>query len=361
MIHRRVRAGPPGLSRCRLLIGGDHQQGAHAVKIAPAYRHAVVHVLDASGRRRDGALKSPEQRDAYACADRADQERLRKAQRAEREDKPMLPLAEARRRRTPLDWSGYDPPKPSFLGVRVFDPYPLAELVPFIDWSPFFHTWELKGTYPRIFENPTWGARAKELFDDARRLLQRIVDEGRLTARAAMGFYPAASQGDDILIYTDQTRSKVRATSTQPCAAEPETADQPNQLLADFVAPPRPGCPLPRLVTVHRRHRHRAVLEEFERGPRRLQLVMTKALADRLRGAGGGVHRKAREEWGYGRDEALASRTSSASGIAASVRPRDIRPAPTTRRSGPCSTCSRPRRRSACTSRRASPCTPPRR
>ena len=292
-----------------LLIGGATTSKAHtAVKIAPAYRHAVVHVLDASRAVGvAGALKSPEQRDAYAIQNRADQERLRRAHAAEREDKPMLPLAEARRRRTAIDWSGYDPPRPSFLGVRVFDPYPLAELVPFIDWSPFFHTWEMKGTYPRIFENPTWGARARELFDDAQRLLQRIVDEGRLSARAAMGFFPAASQGDDILIYGDATRTKVRATFHTLRQQNQKPADQPNQALADFVAPARTGLPDHLgLFTVTAGIGIEPLLAEFERDHDDYSSIMTKALADRLAEAlAEALHRKAREEWGYGKDEAL--------------------------------------------------------
>ena len=292
-----------------LLIGGATTSKAHtAVKIAPAYRHAVVHVLDASRAVGvTGALKSPEQRDAYAAQNRADQERLRQAHAAEREGKPMLPLAEARRRRTPLDWSGYDPPHPSFLGVRVFDPYPLAELVSFIDWSPFFHTWELKGTYPRIFDNPTWGARAKELFDDAQGLLRRIVDEGRLTARAALGFFPAASQGDDILIYADQTRSKVGATFHTLRQQNQKPADQPNQALADFIAPAPTGLPdYLGLFTVTAGIGIEPLLEEFEHDHDDYSSIMTKALADRLAEAlAEALHRKAREEWGYGRDEAL--------------------------------------------------------
>src|SRR5207244_1928349 len=114
--------------------------------------------------------------------------KLRREHADKRGARPLLGLDEARRRRTPIDWAGYSIPVPSFTGVRVLDPVPLSEIVPFIDWSPFFHTWELKGTYPRIFENPQWGGRARELFDDAQKLLSRLVDEQRLTARAVYGF-----------------------------------------------------------------------------------------------------------------------------------------------------------------------------
>ena len=219
----------------------------------------------------------------------------------------MLPLPEARRRRTPLDWAGYDPPRPSFLGVRTFDPYPLAELVPYIDWSPFFHTWELKGTYPRIFENPAWGARAKELFDDAQRLLQRIVGGNLLTARAAMGFFPANSVGDDILVYTDETRTKVRAAFHTLRQQNQKPPDQPNQALADFVAPAQTGVPdYLGLFAVTTGIGIEPLLEEFARDHDDYGSIMTKALADRLAEAlAEALHRKAREEWGYGRGEAL--------------------------------------------------------
>jgi 5-methyltetrahydrofolate--homocysteine methyltransferase len=254
-----------------------------------------------------GALKSQEQREAFVAENRAAQQALRKSHAAGREDKPLLPIAEARKRRTPIDWAGYVPPKPSFVGVRTFDPYPLGDLVPYIDWSPFFHAWELKGTYPRIFENAAWGARAKELFDDAQALLRRIVAEGRLTARAAMAFFPAAADGDDIVLYGDDARAKAVATlhTLRQQNAKPE--GQPNQALSDFVAPAGSGlADYLGLFAVTAGIGIESLIAEFERDHDDYSSIMAKALADRLAEAlAEALHRRAREEWGYGRGEAL--------------------------------------------------------
>ena len=193
--------------------------------------------------------------------------------------------------------------------MRVFDPYPLAELVPFIDWSPFFHTWELKGTYPRIFENPTWGARAKELFDDAQRLLQRIVDEGRLTARGGDGLLPRERRRATTSSSTPTRRGRRCARPSTPCASRTRSRrTSPNQALADFVAPrAERACPTTSaLFAVTAGIGIEPLLEEFERDHDDYSSIMTKALADRLAEAlAEALHRKAREEWGYGRGEAL--------------------------------------------------------
>src|SRR5262245_2478768 len=180
MVHVASEMERQGLA-LPLLIGGATTSKAHtAVKIAPAYGQPVVHVLDAS--RAVGVvagLKNPQQRAALDAENRREQERLRDQYREREAARRYLPLAEARQRRTPLDWTSYQPPRPDFLGARLLERQPLAELVPYIDWSPFFATWELRGTYPRIFDNPSWGARARELFQDAQALLARIVREGR--------------------------------------------------------------------------------------------------------------------------------------------------------------------------------------
>ncbi len=293
-----------------LLIGGATTSKAHtAVKIAPAYPHAVVHVLDASRAVGVvGQLKDPAERSRFVEANRREQEKIREQHRAEAAARPLLPLAEARRRRTPLDWSSYRPPRPSFTGLRVFDAWPLAKLVPFIDWSPFFHTWELKGTYPRIFENPTWGARARELFDDARRLLDRIVGERLLTAQAVMGFFPASAEGDDIVAFADERRRGVRATFRTLRQQADKPAAQPEQALADFVAPAETGLAdylgafaVTAGVGVDR------LVAEFDRDHDDYNAIMAKALADRLAEAlAEALHKRAREEWGYGRDEGLS-------------------------------------------------------
>src|SRR5512139_1953197 len=172
-----------------LLIGGATTSRAHtAVRIAPAYRGPVVHVLDAS--RAVGVvsqLKSEEKRPAFDAENRREQERLRGEHQARRSEKPLLPLDEARRRRTRIDWTSYAPPQPCFRGPRELDDVPLAELVPYVDWTPFFSVWELRGTYPRIFENPVWGARAREAFDDAQATLNGLLEGRRLKAHAVYG------------------------------------------------------------------------------------------------------------------------------------------------------------------------------
>ena len=244
------------------------------MKIAPTYSHPVVHVLDAS--RAVGvaaALKSPEQRKKLDAQNRAEQERLRQKHRDKAAERPLLTLEEARQRRPRLDWESYVPPVPAFTGPRVLDRFPLAEIVPYIDWSPFFATWELRGTYPRIFENEVWGARAKELFDDAQALLARIVDEGRLTARAVYGFFPANAVGDDIELYADESRPPASWAWSTPCGSRTTSRKgQPNQALADFVAPKESGRPdYLGAFAVTTGIGIEALVAEFERAARRLQ------------------------------------------------------------------------------------------
>jgi 5-methyltetrahydrofolate--homocysteine methyltransferase len=253
---------------------------------------------------------------------RRDQEALRAQYRAKAEQ-PLLSLAEARARAPRFDWAGYTPPVPEFDGVRVIDPYPLAELVPFIDWSPFFHTWELRGTYPRIFENPDWGGRAKELFDDALRLLQRIVDERLVTARAVYGFIGAHAVGDDILLFADADRSAPLATIHTLRQQGALPAGEPRLALADFIAPAGGPPDTLGLFAVTAGIGLPALLEEFARDHDDYNSIMAKALADRLAEAlAEALHQTVRAQWGYGRDEQLAPEDLIRE------RYRGIRPAP---------------------------------
>jgi 5-methyltetrahydrofolate--homocysteine methyltransferase len=308
-----------------LLIGGATTSKAHtAVKIAPAYRHAVVHVLDASRAVTVvGQLKSREGREKLAADNRLAQEKLRHEHEQKRSAKPLLSLEEARRRRTKVDWAGYEIPRPSFTGARALE-VPLGELVPLVDWSPFFHTWELKGTYPRIFENPDWGARARELFDDAQEHLRRIVDGKLLAARAAYGFFPANAVGDDIEVYTDEARTGLRATLHTLRQQVDKGDSEPNQALADFVAPRDAGrVDFVGAFAVTTGIGIDALVQSFEKAHDDYGAIMTKALADRLAEAfAEWLHRKARHDWGYGGDEAL--------GVDELIREkyRGIRPAP---------------------------------
>src|SRR5437867_3226422 len=308
-----------------LLIGGATTSKAHtAVKIAPAYERPVEHVLDASRAVGvAGQLKNPELRDVLAAKNREAQERLRAEHRAKR-DQPLLPIEEARRRRPPLEWKGYAPPRPSFLGVRAVDAWPLPDIVLFVDWSPFFAAWEMTGTYPRIFDNPARGAEARRLFDDAQRLLDRIVREKLLTARAVFGFFPASAVGDDIELYTDESRAGLLATLHTLRQQNEKPEGQPNQALADFVAPRESGiADYVGAFAVTAGIGIESLVEEFERDHDDYSAIMTKALADRLaEGLAEALHKRAREEWGYGRDEALSSEDLIRE------RYRGIRPAP---------------------------------
>jgi len=294
------------------------------VKIAPAYSHPVVHVLDASRAVGvAGQLKNPQLRAELAAKNREAQDRLRTEHRAKR-DQPLLPIGEARRRRTPLDWKGYAPPRPSFLGVRAVDAWPLEEIVPFIDWSPFFVAWEMTGTYPRIFESPTRGAEARRLFDDAQRLLDRIVREKLLTARAAYGLFPASTVGDDVELYTDESRTGLLATLHTLRQQNEKPEGQPNQALADFVAPRETGiADYVGAFAVTAGIGIESLVEEFEKDHDDYSAIMTKALADRLAEAlAEALHKRAREEWGYGRGESLSNEDLIRE------RYRGIRPAP---------------------------------
>src|SRR3989454_974004 len=192
-----------------LLIGGATTSRTHtAVKIAPHYSEPVVHVLDASRAVPvTTSLLSDDGRSAFVAQHRADYEALRKAHSAPRQK--VVSLETARTRRTPIEWRPEDLPVPEFTGVRVLDNFPLATLREFIDWTPFFHAWGLKGIYPRILEHPEHGAQARQIFTEGNALLDRIIEENLITARGVYGFFPASAVGDDIELYTDGTREKV--------------------------------------------------------------------------------------------------------------------------------------------------------
>ena len=192
-----------------LLIGGATTSRAHtAIKIAPNYSEPVVHVLDASRAVPvTTSLLSEDGKDAFVVAHRQEYEKLRKSHAQPK--LKMVGIETARKRRTPIEWRAEDIPTPSFIGVRALDNFPLATLRDFIDWSPFFHTWGLKGIYPRIFDHPEYGQQAHQLFTEANALLDKIVQEKLITARGVYGLFPANAVGDDVELYTDNTRTKV--------------------------------------------------------------------------------------------------------------------------------------------------------
>ncbi|MGD0906219.1 MAG: methionine synthase [Candidatus Acidiferrales bacterium] len=291
-----------------LLIGGATTSRTHtAVKIAPAYRNPVIHVQDASRAVGVmGSLVSADLKTAFADDNRKEQE-LTREKHSSRKAQPLLPLAEARSKKPIYDWSLYTPPRPSFLGTRVYNPVPLEEIVPYIDWTPFFHAWELRGIYPKIFDQQNVGPKAKELFDDGQTLLGRIVREKLLEARAVIGFFPANSVGEDIEVYADESRHLL--TTFHTLRQQQVRANQePSYSVADFVAPRESGK-LDYLggFAVTAGLRIEPLVEKFEKDNDDYNALMTKALADRLaEGLAELIHKRARIEWGYGQDENLS-------------------------------------------------------
>ncbi len=309
-----------------LLIGGATTSKAHtAVKIAPFYEQPVVHVLDAS--RAVGVVSSlinPVLKVDFSKKNREDQEKLRHAHAATRERKALLPIEQARARRTPVDWKQSDIATPSFTGARTLRDFPLEEIVPFIDWSPFFHAWELRGRYPAIFNDPQVGPRAKELFDDAQRLLQVMVNQRLLRAHAVYGFFPANSVGDDIELYTNESRSGVLTTFHTLRQQMEKQPGEHNHALSDFIAPKSTG--LKDYIGVFAVTAGEGVAElcqKFEKDHDDYSSILTKAIADRLaEGFAECLHKRARNDFGYGTAEQLSSEDLIRE------RYRGIRPAP---------------------------------
>jgi len=294
-----------------LLIGGATTSRVHtAVKITPRYPHAVVHVLDASRAVGvAGSLLSDTRREAFEEGVKTEYAEIRRA-RAERSAGDRLgSLAEARAARF-VPAGEAVPPRPAFLGVRVFDNYPLQELVDRIDWTPFFQTWELPGHYPAILEDPVAGAAARPLFEDAKKLLERIVCNRLLRARAVVGFWSAAAAGDDIELYTDETRTQplsVVHTLRQQMA---KAAGRPNLALADYVAPRDSGRPdYLGGFAVTTGHGLAGLVAGFEQANDDYSAILAKALADRLAEAfAERMHERVRRElWGYAPAEALTN------------------------------------------------------
>ncbi len=293
-----------------LLIGGATTSKAHtAVKIAPSYEPSVIHVLDASRAVGVvGSLMSREQKSGFVRTVREDYARLRQAY-MDREAKPVLQLAQARARRFSTDWSAIDIPDPEFLGIRVIADQPLADLLPYIDWTPFFHTWELNGRYPGIFDHPTIGPRARELFADARQLLTQIVTGKLLTARGVYGIFAASSVGDDIELYTDASAESVLTTihTLRQQGEKPE--GHPNLALADYVAPQGSGrVDHVGAFAVTAGIKLDELCREFDRDHDDYNSIMAKALADRLAEAFAEyLHKEVRQAWRYGRQEDLSN------------------------------------------------------
>jgi 5-methyltetrahydrofolate--homocysteine methyltransferase len=308
-----------------LLIGGATTSKAHtAVKIAPGYREPVVHVLDAS--RAVGVtaqLLNPDRKPSFAAECRQQQDDIRLAHQA-RGPRKLLALAESRANRLQSDWRSVHIPHPGFVGSRVIDPVPLDRIVPFIDWSPFFHTWELRGRYPQILQDPEIGPKAKELMEDAQKLLGEMVTGHLITARAVYGFFHANSVGDDIEVYTDESRRTVLATFHTLRQQMPKPSGESNLALADYIAPKASGvADYLGAFAVTTGDGVGALCERFKREHDDYNAIMVQALADRLAEAlAEMLHKQVREEWEYGKAEQLTYEDLIRE------RYRGIRPAP---------------------------------
>ncbi|MDD1533416.1 MULTISPECIES: methionine synthase [unclassified Bradyrhizobium] len=294
-----------------LLIGGATTSRVHtAVKIDPSYRAGpVVHVNDAS--RAVGvasSLLSPEKREAYAAEVRAEYAKISEAHLRAQADKKRLKLADARANRVPVDFTANKPVKPTFLGIRSFDDYDLAELIDYIDWTPFFQTWELAGRFPAILDDAKVGEVARSLYDDARKMLDTIVKQKWFRARATIGFWPANADGDDIVLYADENRTKSIATLHTLRQQLEKREGRFNAALADFVAP----AGVPDYIggfVVTAGIGEDAVADRFKMANDDYSSILCKALADRLAEAfAERMHARVRREfWAYAPDEALSS------------------------------------------------------
>jgi 5-methyltetrahydrofolate--homocysteine methyltransferase len=301
--------------RMPLLIGGATTSAKHtAVKIAPAYKGTVLHVKDAS--RCVGALDRltrPEQKELLDAENRAMQQREREAF-AKRRQRKLVPYAEALRRRFTIDWTksrGADATPlavPSFLGRRVLRDVPLAEIVSYIDWSPFFMAWELSGKYPGILDDPKVGAEARKLFADAQAMLKRVVDERLLTAHAVYGFWPVNSDGDDIAVYADESRTAEAARFPMLRQQWEREGQTTFRSLADYVAPAGSGvADYLGAFAVTAGVGLEELVKRFKAAHDDYSAIMAEALADRLAEAlAEMLHERARRDWGYGQGERLS-------------------------------------------------------
>jgi 5-methyltetrahydrofolate--homocysteine methyltransferase len=310
-----------------LLIGGATTSPAHtAVKIAEQYSEPVVHVLDASRVVNVlNSLLSENLKSDYIVKIKENQKRLRDTHYNRKSERKLLTLEQARKNRFKTNWNQINPAVPSFTGLKVFSDFSLQTLVDYIDWSPFFHAWELKGRYPSIFEDETYGKQAKELYADAKKLLKDIIDNKRFHAKAVVGLFPANSVGDDIEVYSDLERTNViKVFRTLRQQAEKPDPEDSNYALADFVAPKSSGkIDYIGGFAVTTGHGVDEFAKSFEDKQDDYNSIMTKALADRLAEAFAEyMHKWIRDEWGFGKEENLSYEELI------SEKYRGIRPAP---------------------------------
>jgi 5-methyltetrahydrofolate--homocysteine methyltransferase len=291
-----------------LLIGGATTSRAHtAVKIAPYYSEPVIHIIDASRAvPATTSLLSDNGKAEFVALHRAEYEAVRKAHAVPKQK--TIALETARVRRTPIEWRAEDIPTPEFTGARVLDEFPLTTLREYIDWTPFLHTWELKGVYPRIFDDERQGEQARQIFAEANALLDKIIEKKLLTARGVYGLFPANAVRDDVELYADETRAKKLESLYFLRQQATREGSEPCRSLADFIAPKATGlrdhigafAVTSGIGLKELTDKYRAEHDDYN-------AIMAEALADRLAEAFAEcLHKRVRNEWGYGREESFS-------------------------------------------------------
>ena len=295
-----------------LMIGGATTSKAHtAVKIEPQYEHGAVYVADAS--RAVGVattLLSAEHKPAFLENSKSEYEHIRIRRAGKNEAKNLIPIADARANGIQLDWEGYTPPTPTFTGIKVLEDIPLADVAPYIDWTFFFHAWQLRMKFPKILDDARMGEEARKLHIDALKMLDKIIEEKWLQANAVIGLFPANAVGDDVEVYTDDARNQIKTTFHFLRKQGKQPAGKVNECLADFIAPKDSGKPdyiggfaATSGIGIDEK------IAEFEKDHDDYNSLMLKALADRLAEAMTEMlHEKVRKEfWGYAADEILSN------------------------------------------------------
>jgi 5-methyltetrahydrofolate--homocysteine methyltransferase len=310
MVHNAKEMQREGFN-IPLLIGGATTSQTHtAVKIEPNYEHPTIHVKDAS--RAVGVVQnlvSKKHKAGYAERIAAEYEEVRQKHAGRKSGTKLSTLEKARANRQKIEWDGYAPPKPNLLGVKTFDDFPLEEIRPYIDWTFFFHAWQMKGSYPKILDDPEKGTEARKLFEDGQNLLDRIIEEKLLRARAVIGLFPAnALPNDDIEIYADESREEVLETFHFLRQQRQKPPGRPNRSLADYVAPKETGLEdYLGFFAVTAGLNEEEVSRRFREEHDDYNAIMVQALGDRLSEAFAELmHEKVRKEfWGYAANENL--------------------------------------------------------
>ena len=327
MVHVASEMERRGL-KIPLLIGGATTSKIHtAVKIAPAYSCSVIHVVDASRSVPVvSTLLSPDESAAYSSKTREEYDKIREQHLKNQSEKILIGINDARQNKLKTDWVSFTAAQPAFTGVKVLNDYPLDKLKEFIDWTPFFMAWEIKGKYPAVLEHPKYGSEAKKLFDDANKLLDKIITEKSLHANGVFGIFPANTIGDDdIEVYTDENRNGVLSVLHTLRSQTPKQDALPNLALADFIAPKNSGVKdFIGAFAVTAGIGIEKLIDEFTRQHDDYNSIMVKALADRLAEAfAEHLHQLVRKKyWGYAPDENYSNQDLIKENY------RGIRPAP---------------------------------